>query len=366
MNTELNTELTSELRCAYLPLDQYRDSSAPWKDTMLGAVCFSRAASVADTGAVPFARVPMPALDITGADAAACEIWAGDGQVSYGARGALHYGHNDDFLFGAIQLPESQFDGGDAATAAHDTPLLRAARHAYREIFALLDATGFPHILRFWNYIADINGHSHDIERYRQFNIGRQEGFLASGRQVTGSVPAASAVGFAAGPLTIYFLAGRGAPPRAIENPRQVSAYDYPQQYGPRSPTFSRASVAHVGGRDVLFLSGTASIVGHRSLHIGDVAAQTRETMANIAAMVGEANRVAPQAGFTLADLCYKVYVRNQTDIAAIHRELRECLGPAARDAVRVMYLQADICRQDLLMEIEATAGHPLAFSFVG
>ena len=359
----MNTLLTSELRCAYLPLDRYCDSAAPWKESMLGAICFAPAATAASVGTAdaPFARVPMPALDVAGADASACESWAGDGQVVYGRRGALHYGHNDDFLFGAIQLPEAQFEApGEAAPLPHDTPLLRAARHAYREIFALLDTLGFPHILRFWNYIADINGHSHGIERYRQFNIGRQEGFIASGRQVAGNVPAASAVGFAEGPLTIYFLAGRGTQPRPIENPRQVSAYDYPQQYGPRSPTFSRASVAHVGGRDVLFLSGTASIVGHRSLHIGDVAAQTRETMANIAAMVGEANRVAPGAGFTLADLCYKVYVRHESDVAAIDRELHAILGASAR----LMYLKADICRQDLLMEIEATAGHPLAFSF--
>lgn len=363
MAPEAQISYDTELRCAYLPLDQYRDSTAPWKDTMLGAICFAQSAAAANAGApdAPFARVPMPALDASGLEAAACEIWAGDGEVSYGKRGALHYGHNDDFLFGAIQLMEAQFDSGDAEYPAHDTPLLRAARHAYREIFALLDAAAYPHILRFWNYIGDINGHSYGIERYRQFNIGRQEGFLAGGRQVTGSVPAASAVGFADGPLTIYFLAGRGTQPRAIENPRQVSAYDYPQQYGPRSPTFSRASVAHVGGRDVLFLSGTASIVGHRSVHIGDVAAQTRETMANITAMVGEANRVAPDAGFTLADLCYKVYVRNASDVAIIHRELRALLGASAR----MMFLKADICRQDLLMEIEATAGHPLAFSFV-
>ena len=162
-----------------------------------------------------------------------------------------------------------------------------------------------------------------------------------------------------AGPLTIYFLAARGSAPIAIENPRQVSAYNYPASYGPRSPTFSRASVARLGGCDVLFLSGTASIVGHETLHAGDVVAQTRETMANIAAMVGEANRVVPQAGFTLAELCYKVYVRHEQDVAAIHHELRRTLGQSAR----LVFLQADICRASLSMEIEATAGHPLDFS---
>ncbi len=326
---------------------------------MLGTICFSvsGAGHVMSAPCAPFAQVPMPALDVTGAATAACEIWATDGDLTCVTRNALQYAHNDDILFGAIQIPEAQFASHNDNTDS--PPLQCAADHAYREIFGLLDALKFPHILRFWNYIADINGHSHNMERYRQFNMGRQDGFIASGRNVIGSVPAASAVGFAEGPLTVYFLAARGTAPVAIENPRQISAYQYPQQYGPRSPTFSRANVAHVGGRDVLFLSGTASIVGHQTLHIGDVAAQTRETIANISEMIAEANRVAPQAGFTLADLCYKIYVRHDTDVPAIHRVLCECLGASTR----MMFLKADICRHDLLMEIEATAGHPLEFS---
>ncbi|RJG08186.1 hypothetical protein D3870_18350 [Noviherbaspirillum cavernae] len=300
----------------------------------------------------------MPLDAASAHSAAACELWAAGGRPAYGERGGVRYGHNDDILFGAIQLDESAF----AMTSDGKTPLQQAAESAYKAIFALTDALAFPYILRFWNYIADINGDSHGLERYRQFNMGRQDGFLSRGREVLGSVPAASAVGFEAGPLTIYFLAGRGATPIAIENPRQVSAYHYPQNYGPRSPTFSRASVARIGGSEVLFLSGTASIVGHRTLHAGDVAAQTRETLANIRAMLAEAARVVPQAHFTLDDLCYKIYVRHAKDVAAIHEELRLALG----DAARLMFLRADICRDDLLMEIEASAGHPLEFGLRG
>ncbi|WP_245549226.1 hypothetical protein [Noviherbaspirillum massiliense] len=307
---------------------------------------------------LPFAQVLMPALDLNGEVGSACEVWSGKGSFTYGLRKGVRYGHNDEILFGAIQLDDAQFDNA-SVRAAGKTPLQQASETAYLEIFGLLDALQFPHILRFWNYIANITGESHGLERYRQFNMGRQDGFLASGRKVMGSVPAASAVGYEQGPLTIYFLAGRGEAPVAIENPRQVSAYKYPQEYGPRSPTFSRASVARLGDDNVLFLSGTASIVGHRSMHVGDVLAQTRETLANITAMVGEANRVAPDAEFSLGDLCYKVYVRHPKDVPAIHGELRRALGESAR----LMFLKADICRQDLLVEVEATAGHPLEFA---
>jgi len=351
---------TAALQCAYLDFESFTENFGRSQRTMLGAVCFTplvNQSTVTPSGA-PLAHVAMPAFDIAGSGNSTCEVWGAAGVFTYGHRNALHYGHNGEILFGMIQLPEADFDT-DAVRDAGKTPLQQAGESAYRALFELIDELNFPHILRVWNYIADINGSSHGKERYRQFNTGRQDGFLGNGRKVTGSVPAASAVGFRAGPLTIYFLAGRGAAPIAIENPRQVSAYEYPETYGPRSPTFSRASVARLGGSDVLFLSGTASIVGHETLHVGDVVAQTRETMANISAMVGEANRVAPQASFTLADLCYKVYVRHEKDVAAIHGELRRTLSPSAR----LMFLQADICRANLAMEIEATAGHPMDFS---
>ena len=139
-----------------------------------------------------------------------------------------------------------------------------------------------PHLVRIWNFLPDINGTSHGSERYWQFNSARQDGFIACARAVTGAVPAACGVGSPRGaPLMIYFLASATAP-SVIENPRQVSAYHYPPAYSPRSPTFSRACVVDFPNGRMLFISGTASILGHATVHIGDAAAQTRETLRNI------------------------------------------------------------------------------------
>jgi chorismate lyase/3-hydroxybenzoate synthase len=341
----------SNLRSAHLPFTGDGEVLQT-PGGLLAGVRFATSGEAAGLSpAALVAQVPMAALDASGAAGAALEMWHADGVLTQGRHGALRYCHNEHILFGVMQLAEADFDG-----QAGKTPLQQAAECAYRDIFKLAGVLGFDSILRFWNYFADINGQTHGVERYRQFNMGRQDGFLASGRTVTGSVPAASALGFAQGPLTVYFLAARGITPTAIENPRQLSAYRYPDDYGPRSPTFSRAAVARLDGRDVLFLSGTASIVGHQTLHPGDVLAQTRETVANITQILGEANRAAPQARFSLGDLHYKVYVRHAPDVPAIHAELRHSLGQAAR----MTFLHADICRQDLLMEIEATAGHPM------
>jgi enamine deaminase RidA (YjgF/YER057c/UK114 family) len=141
-----------------------------------------------------------------------------------------------------------------------------------------------------------------------------------------------------------------------VENPRQVSAYHYPRQYGSHRPVFSRAALLTQGDGRTLFISGTASIVGHESLHIGDCAAQTRETLANIGALLEEANRVAGDTHFDRSTLAYKVYVRRPADLPVVQQELASTLGPDAQ----IIYLQADICRQDLLVEIEATGICPL------
>jgi len=281
-----------------------------------------------------------------------CNSPASD-DVQHGHSEGIAWRRMGNLLYGVLELAEADFS--DAANAAV-APLQLASADIYRRIFRLLDAQQLPQLWRVWNYVADINRETHGLERYRQFNIGRQEAWREFHRTITGNVPAACAIGLPAGALkrvSIAFLAS-DMPVIPIENPRQVSAYHYPADYGPCSPTFSRAALASMKGQEVLFISGTASIVGHQTLHAGDVRAQCDETLANIAAVLDEANRHAHSAPFTLASLSYRVYVRHLADFASIQARLREVLG----QGVEIVYLQADICRADLLLEIEAHGIH--------
>jgi chorismate lyase / 3-hydroxybenzoate synthase len=298
-----------------------------------------------DLGAtVPVAEVKTPVLGDSGE---LCEVWRTKQTVDWGTRGSVRYARTSGMLFGCISVPESNDDA-----AAEQTPLYRATERAYTEILGTLDGLGYAHLVRVWNYVPEINRDTHGSERYRQFNSARQAALLASGRPVTGNVSAACALGAAVGsPLVVYFLASQSAP-SFVENPRQVSAYNYPPQYGARSPVFSRATVLHEPDGMTLFISGTASIVGPRTIHAGDAAAQTRETITNIESLLTEANRVTGTREFTLESLSCKVYVRDPSDLPVIQAELRAALGPS----VRPVYLQADICRRDLDVEIEATA----------
>ena len=186
-------------------------------------------------------------------------------------------------------------------------------------------------------------------KRYARFNVGRHDAFAANGRIIGTDTPAASALGSRGPQLTIYFLAAKQAG-QLVENPRQTSAFNYPTQYGPRSPTFARAMLMRSGGERQLFVSGTSSIVGHATVHAGNAPAQAQETVANLLAVIAQAQLAGFDASSPRASLLLKAYLRRPGDLAMA----RNCLTQAFGASVRAMYLQADVCRSDLLLEVEA------------
>lgn len=316
---------------------QYRCGQRAGAGGVLGRVDYGGGEALPGADlAVPLAVLPAPAL--------VPSFWLAEEPLQSGVFEDCRYRSNEHLLFGAICLKEADF-----AASAGLSSLQQASRAAYDQTFAVLARTGFSRLVRCWNYIPAINQESGGLERYRQFNIGRQDAFLASGRSCTDNLPAASALGTVDGALYLYFLATRVAP-QAIENPRQLSAYRYPERYGPRSPSFSRASLLTLPDCAALFISGTASIVGHESVHPGDVVAQTDETLNNIEALLAETTRLAPDVRLGLRDLDCKVFLRHPGDYAAVAGALERRLGSLAR----TLCVQADVCRSDLLVEIEA------------
>jgi chorismate lyase / 3-hydroxybenzoate synthase len=283
-----------------------------------------------DTAEATRCRLPDPAL-------LGLMRLAGDGGAFVDAEG---------WRVGGVDVDEAEA-GGD---------LTRAAELAYERVFALLRETGGPPLLRLWNYLPRINEEAGGaLERYRQFNIGRQAAFVAAGERAFEGAPAACALGKRGGPLSVRYLAGP-ARALALENPRQVPAWAYSRRWGPKSPTFSRAVLADAGaGRIALLISGTASIVGEATVHEGDLAAQVGETLANLRALLGAAE-ARSSARFALDELALTVYLRRAADLAGVQALLH---AAAPRAAARAEVFEADICRRELLVEIEAHALAP-------
>jgi enamine deaminase RidA (YjgF/YER057c/UK114 family) len=234
------------------------------------------------------------------------------------------------------------------AVAEPNSDLEAAARDLYRRLFAV---TKGLRIWRIWNYVPQINAVEHDLENYRRFCRGRSVAFEEHfGQGCQRQMPAASGVGAVAGPLAIAFLAGEAAP-HHFENPQQVPAFEYPPNYGPRPPSFSRATFVSNAAQEQLFISGTAAIRGHATIAPHDLAGQlpcTLENLQLIAETAGAGKQLGAVDGW---ERTFKVYVRRRADFAAVRAFLdRELL----REGDAVTYLQADLCRADLLVEIEA------------
>lgn len=337
-----------ELSFSYVEIKNEKLQKLATEGEALGIITFKKTSHRKQNKAQLSTLVEVPLPEKEGAEL--CEIWRTKQAIVSGNFSEINYRCSKDFLFGNLTLNIDQSLGIDGENIIFQ--LQELSEYAYTQIFNLLDEQGYQHLLRIWNFIPEINKISQELEHYQHFNIGRRKAFLAHDRPPTTHAPAASALGCDGSALIIYFLASREST-LAIENPRQISAYHYPKKYGPSSPIFARAGWTQLGEQKLLFISGTASIVGHQSLHKNDIIAQTRESMANIASILSEANRVVNEPLYHLDHLSYKVYVRRLKDIKIIHDTMNLLVSPETPR----LYLVAEICRADLLVEIEATAG---------
>ena len=299
---------------------------------VLAVMRFGESGGIQAAGLLDF-QTGLAALD----PAVPAEVWRVRGPVETGSSEGIAWAESGPHLFGSIVLDETP--GDDFADFV---------QAAYLRILRFLREGRHPVILRAWNYFPDIHASGDGLDRYQAFCVGRYRAFMEAGYQ-EGFLPAATVIGNDVPGLRIAFLASR-EPGEQIENPRQVSAFRYPQEYGPQSPSFSRATL----GDGQLFVSGTASIVGHESLHGGDVLAQTDEILVNLQAVLDAARERAPIAARTPADLdLLRVYVRRPEDADAVRRHLAGRLGGRPRTVV----LRGDICREELLVEIETMCG---------
>ena len=307
---------------------------AELRTPLLAEIHYGEATLAGCATAAPGPRCAHPQVHVAMSQlqAPAVEVWTSALPVTTGCRDGLHFAHNGAVLFGAYRLP------GGSGFETH-------ARATYEHLLNSIAVLGYPHLLRIWNHFPDITQAVAELDRYKVFCRARAQ---ALAPLAVAQLPAASAVGSRGDAFVIYFLAGKQAG-IAVENPRQISAYRYPPQYGPRSPAFARATwvaPAH------LFISGTASILGHASMHPGDTLAQTQETLRNIAALLA-ACRDTVGAPLGLVNLALvKVYLRDRAAFPTVQAQLAAAL-PAR---VPVLYLDADICRADLLLEIEGIA----------
>ena len=193
-------------------------------------------------------------------------------------------------------------------------------------------------------------------QRYQEFNNIRSE-FYKQNFEHSG-FPAATGIGMNRGGVIIEFVAVKSDKVKSvpIDNPQQVSAHSYSENVlvgeecpVKATPKFERARYFEFAEKKMIFVSGTASITGERTIGVGDPVKQTEITIQNIQQLYSDdilegisGRQLQPKYGHA------RVYVKNRKDFAAIKRTFKKHFGN-----LPVVYIVADICRNDLLVEIE-------------
>lgn len=258
--------------------------------------------------------------------------------------------------------------GGIASPEGHATAY-QQARIGFREFARRLDRAGatMGDVVRVWLHQGGITELEETNERYRELNRARSDFFddeaslgkMTVRRDDADHYPASTGIGAQCRGLTVSGMAlqtaRRDVHLRPLENPLQTSSFQYAPSYSAKSPKFSRAMAVQIGDYVTTWISGTASIVRSESVYLGDAAAQTRQSLDNIERLIAPDNFARhgiEHVESSLRDLAkIRVYVKRPADYEACRAICEQRLG-----AVPAVYASADVCRPELLVEVEGVA----------
>ena len=227
----------------------------------------------------------------------------------------------------------------------------------------------FSDIVRQWNYVENIlslykYGKEH-VQHYQVLNDIRSKYY--SKADFYNGYPAATGIGMDSGGPILEFYAVQSTPAVdivPIKNPKQIDAYDYSEavlvgdalekHHKKTTPKFERAKYCSVNGISSVFISGTAAIQNEKTLGINDIRLQTEITLENIANLIDKLNLENMGIRYFKDQVKYtfiRVYIKEKKNIPVVGKICSEYYGN-----IPIHYLVADICRDDLLLEIEGVA----------
>jgi enamine deaminase RidA (YjgF/YER057c/UK114 family) len=234
------------------------------------------------------------------------------------------------------------------------------AAHCFSSLKKIVSQLNFPfsNLFRQWNYIGRITDIKEDKQNYQLFNEARANAF--AGEQFTFGYPSATGIGMDIPGVVLEacFLNSNFHRQVAIRNPAQLSPHAYSDkvlissELKKSTPKFERARALMNGTSSFLFISGTAAISGENSSESADPEEQTRQTLLAIDRLVEPENLNHYTGSLLESEYKYRnvrVYLKNGYLNAGI-----ESMISSFFHRNEPLFLAADICRENLLVEIEA------------
>ena len=262
------------------------------------------------------------------------EVWNTDENVYYKDINNFYINKSENYLFGStiININESYED--------NKTKII----NAYNSLFEITKNDKME-IVKIWHFIPELlSKYNNDKTNYSLLCEAREKVYKDYFHNF--NFPAATAIGIKGKKILIYFFAGKFSKYKAIENKRQVSSYLYPQQIFKERPMFSRAvSFDNLkNGVSKIFISGTASIKGYKSMHSLDLKEQLNEALKNYRTFINLNNNSSNIS---------RIYITNikDEDKLWIQQKLEKVFGMN-----RFIIVKGDICRKELIIEVEGVS----------
>lgn len=284
-----------------------------------------------------------------------CTKATSQNRVIYKSWSGLNYTVIEYEGFKAVHCAGLMGNAGDS--------ILQASEKAFKAAIAVLTQEGLSihHIIRQWNYIESIawvEELDDADQNYQIFNDVRA--FYYDQGEFRYGYPAATGIGMDTGGVIIDFIALSESDQvtiKPIVNPGQIDAHRYSNDVlegisaNKCTPKFERAKLVTIGSRNYIYVSGTASILGEKTMHVGDVEKQTLTTIENINRLFSRENQEKLGLDFDVTKIRFshlRVYVKHQEDIPKVERICESTLNCNS-----ILFLESDVCREDLLVEIE-------------
>lgn len=250
---------------------------------------------------------------------------------------------NDDCVEGNVKYPIDDINTIDTITIA-----------IYDAIFKMIkDAQIKISFIR--HFVPRINESLPNGESvYEIFNRGRFQAYEKHfGNNINKwHIPATSAIGNNTDFIEINFKASKNII-KVIENKCQTPASQYSEKYGKYPPVFSRACIVEESRQIKMLAAGTASIKGEDSQYADDVYDQVYNTIENLRILGSQFNlkQYGIEYGFAVEDIRHMfVYYRNSNDLPL----LKSLIPKFLFSKCIIEYQQRNICRPELLAELEA------------
>lgn len=263
----------------------------------------------------------------------------------------ITYGHYDDLPYVVLKNEDGRFlFAGGFQGEVMGSGILLQSQEVFREIGNVLQKEDFPQnsIIRQWNYMERIISFDGVNQHYQIFNNARSEFYGQT--EWRNGYPAATGIGAHAGGILVDFDAVVFSRPECyatpIDNKLQIAAHAYSNEVlavahqKKTTPKFERAKSMTFDGRSLIYISGTAAIRGEESLLGSGLEHQLRITMENIGQLTGE-----------VPLRMLRVYLKKE----AYYEETRRLLEKYELN-IPILYVLADVCREELLIEIEGIA----------